>query len=97
MRSRRSTASREIDWIAVGVIGRARAGCCRRRRCRARTAGSGTSADRYIENIFARRDVDRKIGPFRGGDFSKAAVEQGLVGRDELQNTGMARLEIALD
>jgi hypothetical protein len=37
-----------------------------------------------VQDVLARRDVDRKIAPFRDRDFSEAAVEQGLVGRDHL-------------
>ena len=29
-----------------------------------------------IEHVFARRDVDREIGPFRGRNFGEPAVEQ---------------------
>ena len=50
-----------------------------------------------VEDIFARRDVDREIGPFGGRDLGEAAVEQGLVGRDDLQYAGVALLEIARD
>ena len=50
-----------------------------------------------VEHIFPGRDVDREIAPFGGRDFDEAAVEQRLVGRNHLQHTGMAVLEIARD
>ena len=50
-----------------------------------------------IEHVFPRRDVDREIGPFLCRNFGKAAVEQRLVGRDDLHDCGVARGEIALE
>ena len=50
-----------------------------------------------VENIFARGDVAGKIAPFRCGDFRKAALHQGFAGRDDLDDGGMAGLQIALD
>ena len=50
-----------------------------------------------VETYSRGRDVDREIAPFRGRDFGEAAVEQRLVGRNDLQDAGMAVLEIARD
>ena len=84
------------DRIAVGVVSRARVEIAlvvaeeleelRRER-----------VAQIVEHIFPRRDVDREIAPFRGRDLREAAVEQRLVGRDDLQHDGMALLEIARD
>ena len=82
--------------IAVRVIGRARVQVpflvrieleeqCRKRMLQ------------IVEDIFARRDVDREIAPFGGRDLGEAAVEQGLVGRDHLQDAGVALIEVARD
>ena len=50
-----------------------------------------------VEDVLARRDVDRKIDPFRGRDLGEAAIEQRLVGRNHLQHDGVTLLEIARD
>ena len=50
-----------------------------------------------IEDIFARRDVDLHIAPFLGRDFGEAALHQRFAGRDDLDDGGMARLDIALE
>ena len=82
------------ERIAVGIVSRARVeialvvGVEFEQLCRKRVA-------QIIEHVFPRRDVDREVGPFRGRDRGEPAVEQGLVGRDDLQNGGMAGLEIA--
>ena len=52
---------------------------------------------KIIEHIFARRDVNGKIAPFGGGDFSKAALHQAFAGRDELHHGGGAFVEIGFD
>ena len=50
-----------------------------------------------VEDVFARRDVDLDVVPFLGRDLGEAALHQRLAGRDDLDDGGMARLEIALD
>jgi hypothetical protein len=50
-----------------------------------------------VENILARRDVDREVAPFRRGDLREAPVKQRLIGRDDLQHDGVALIEIVLD
>ena len=50
-----------------------------------------------IEHVFARRDVDLDVAPFLGRDLGEAALHQRLAGRDDLDDGGMAGLEIALD
>ena len=50
-----------------------------------------------IEHIFARRDIDRKIAPFGGGDFREAALHQAFAGRDELHHGGGALIEIGFE
>src|SRR3546814_15002195 len=49
-----------------------------------------------IEHIFPGRDVDRDVGPFIGGNFSKAALLERLAGRHDLDHRGVARLDITL-
>ena len=82
--------------IAVGVVGRAREEVALVVAVELEQLGRERVAQ-IVEDVFARRDVDREIGPFRGRDLGEAAVEQGLVGRDDLQDAGMALLEIARD
>ncbi len=50
-----------------------------------------------VEDVFARRDVDRDVRPFGGGDLGQAAVQKRLAGRDHLHHDGMPLIEIALD
>ena len=50
-----------------------------------------------VEHVFARRDVDREIGPFLGRDLGEPAIHQRLVGRDDLHDCGMTGVEVALD
>ena len=47
---------------------------------------------KIIEYVLARRDIDRKIAPFRRGNFRKPALHQAFAGRDELHDGGMRRL-----
>ena len=48
-----------------------------------------------VEHVFPRRDVDREIAPFRARDLGETALQQRLVGRDDLHDRGMAGIEIA--
>ena len=50
-----------------------------------------------IEDVFARRHVDRQIGPFRDGDFGEAAFHQAFARRDQLHDGGVALLQIGRD
>ena len=50
-----------------------------------------------VENVFARRDVDLHVAPFLGRDLGQAPLHQRLAGGDDLDDGGMAGLEIALD
>ena len=50
-----------------------------------------------VENVFARRDVDLHVAPFLGRDLGEAPLHQRLAGRDDLDDGGMAGVEIALD
>ena len=50
-----------------------------------------------VEDVFARRDVDLDVAPFLGRDLGEAALHQRLAGGDDLDDGGMAGLEIALD
>src|SRR3546814_9942422 len=50
-----------------------------------------------IEHIFPGRDVDRDVGPFIGGNFSKAALLERLAGRHDLDHRGVARIDITLN
>ena len=65
--------------VAVGVVGRAREEVALVVGEELEELGRERVAQ-IVENVLARRDVDRKIGPFRGRDLGEAAVEQGLVG-----------------
>ena len=44
-----------------------------------------------------RRQVDGDVVPFRDGDLGDAPVQQSLAGGDQLDDAGMAGLEIGLD
>ena len=50
-----------------------------------------------VENIFARRDVDLDVVPVLGRDLGQPALHERLAGRDDLDDGGVAGLEIALD
>ena len=50
-----------------------------------------------VEDVFARRDVDRDVAPFLARDFGKTAFHQRLAGRDDLDDRGMAGGMAALD
>ena len=82
--------------IAVGVVCRAREEVALVVGVELEQLGRERVAQ-IVEDVFPGRDVDREIGPFRGRDLGEAAVEQGLVGRDDLQDAGMPVLEIARD
>ena len=82
--------------IAVAVVGRARQQVALVVGVELEQLGRERVAQ-IVEHVLARRDVDREIRPFRGRDLGEAAVEQGLVGRDDLQDRGVTLLEIARD
>ena len=82
--------------IAVGIVGRPRENVALVVAVELEQLGRERVAQ-IVEHVFPRRDVDREIGPFRGRDLGEAAVEQGFVGRDDLQDAGVALLEIARD
>ena len=50
-----------------------------------------------VEHVLARRDVDLDVAPFLGRNLGEAALHQRLAGRDDLDDGGMAGVEIALD
>ena len=50
-----------------------------------------------FEARLPRRQVDGDIVPFRDGDPGDAPVQQSLAGGDQLDDAGMAGLEIGLD
>ncbi len=50
-----------------------------------------------IEHIFARRDVDLHIAPLLGRNVGEPAFHQRFAGRDDLDDSGMAGVEVALD
>src|SRR3546814_16487699 len=50
-----------------------------------------------VEDIFARSDVDLHVAPILGRDLGQAALHQRLAGGDDLDDGGVAVLEIALD
>ena len=50
-----------------------------------------------VQDVLARRDVDREIAPFFNRDFGEAALHQAFAGRDELHDGGVAALEIGGD
>jgi hypothetical protein len=84
------------DRVAVGVISRAGVEIALLVGEELEQLGRERVAQ-IVEYVFAGRDVDREIRPFRRGDLRQAAVEQGLVGRDDLQDDRVALLEIAGD
>ena len=94
-RSRRATASRHCDRLAV-AIDRPRGEIAFR-------VGEGLvelhrkGMGEVVENVFARRDVDLHVAPFLGRDLGKPALHQRFAGGDDLDDGGMARLQIALD
>src|SRR3546814_3673468 len=47
----------------------------------------GEAVLEVIEHIFPGRDVDRDVGPFIGGNFSKAALLERLAGRQDRKST----------
>ncbi len=49
-----------------------------------------------VEHIFTRRDVHGNVIPFVGRDFGKPPLLQRFASRDDLHDTGMACLKIAL-
>ena len=84
------------DRIAVGVISGARADILLVVGVELEQLGRERVAQ-IVEYVFPRSNVDRKIAPFRDRDFGEAAVEQGFVGRDDLEDNGVALIEIARD
>ena len=46
-------------------------------------------------NILARGDVDLHVAPILGWNLGKPPLHQGLAGRDDLDDGGMAGFEIA--
>ena len=50
-----------------------------------------------VEHIFARGDVDLDVAPLLGRDLGEPALHQRLAGRDDLDDGGVAGVEIALD
>ena len=50
-----------------------------------------------VQDVLARRDVDREIAPFFNRNFGEAALHQAFAGRDELHDGGVAALEIGGD
>ena len=49
------------------------------------------------QNIFTRRDVHAHIVPFFGRDVRETPLHQRFAGRDDLDDGGVAGLQIALD
>jgi hypothetical protein len=49
------------------------------------------------EYVLPRSEVHLDIAPFLGGDLRQAPFHQGFAGGDDLDNGGVAGLEIALD
>ena len=50
-----------------------------------------------VEHVFARGDVDLDVAPFFRRDLGEPALHQRFAGRDDLDDGGVAFLEIALD
>ena len=50
-----------------------------------------------VEHVLARGDVDLDVVPVLGRDLREPALHQRFAGRDDLDDGGMASLEIALD
>ena len=50
-----------------------------------------------IENVFPRRDVHADVAPFLGRQFGQSPLHERLAGRDDLDDGGMARLQILRD
>jgi hypothetical protein len=82
--------------IAVGVVSRAREKVALVVAIELEQLGRERMAQ-IVEYVFPGCDVDRQIGPFRSRDLGQAAVEQGFVGRDDLQDDGVPVLEITRD
>ena len=82
--------------IAVGIVSRARQQIALVVGVELEELGRERVAQ-IVEYVFPARDVDRQIGPFRSRDLGEPAVEQGFVGRDDLQDDGVALVEIACD
>ena len=84
------------DRIAVGIVGRARLEIALVVGEELEELGRERVAQ-IVEHIVPRRDVDGEVVPFLGRDFGQAAVDHRLVGRDDLDDRGMAGLEVARD
>lgn len=50
-----------------------------------------------VQNILPWRDVHGEIVPFRCRNLGEPSLQQGLVGRDDLNNRGMPRVHVALN
>ncbi len=50
-----------------------------------------------VEHVLARRDIDLDVAPFLGRDVGKPPLHQRLAGGDDLDDGGMAGIEVALD
>ncbi len=50
-----------------------------------------------VEHILARRNIDLDVAPLLGGNVGQPAFHQGLAGRHDLNDRGMAGLKVALD
>lgn len=50
-----------------------------------------------VQDIFARRDVDANIVPFLGWNFRQPALHQRFAGRDDLDDSGVAIIQVTFD
>ncbi len=50
-----------------------------------------------IEDVLARRDVNGDVAPFLGRNLGETPFHQRLASRDDLDNCGVSRCEIAVD
>ena len=84
-----------FDWLAV-AIDRARRQVALRIRERLVELDREGMGE-VVEDIFARRQVHFQVAPFLGGDLGEPPFHQRLAGRNDLDDGGMARLQIAGD
>src|SRR3546814_3174904 len=50
-----------------------------------------------VEDVLAGRDVDLHVAPFLGRNLREASPPQRFGGRDDLDDGGVARVEVAID
>jgi len=84
-----------LNWLAVAIDGPGAEVALRVGEGFVELAREGMGE--IIQDIFARGDVDLDVAPFLGWDLGEPALHERLPGRDDLDDGGVACVEIALD